>query len=200
MKPVPTRLCHVSKHRAPGLRNRAGGMTLLEVLIAAVVIGFGLLGVAALQLSTMKVTTDSLARSQAVMLAEFIADRIRTNAGGTSTYDGLSCDATACKSGGTTTATTETCETSACSSADIALFDAAQWRQELASSASYLSSVTGTLAQDSNDVWTIRIFWDDSGIYGDDALNRDSASTLDCIPQSATNKASLQCYQIRVVL
>jgi type IV pilus assembly protein PilV len=176
-------------------RSKETGMTLLEVMVAAAVIGFGLLGVAGLQLSTMKIATSSLARSQVVMLTEFIADRIRTNPGGASTYMGMSCDASECNK-----TTLASCDESACSSADIAALDAEQWRQELASAASFLSAVTGTLARDANNVWTIRIFWDDSDIYGEDTLNRDAASTLDCIPQSATNKASLQCYQIRLML
>lgn len=191
-------LQEIELHNMPLTRStarRQSGMTLLEVLIAAIIMGFGLLGVAAMQLSTMKVATESLSRSQVVMLAEFIADKIRTNPGGKDTYNGLSCDATACNK-----TTTSTCDTTACSPTEVAAMDADQWREELAGSASYLRSVTGTLALDSNDVWMIRVFWDDSGVYGDDALNRNSASTLDCIPQSASNKASLQCYQIRVAL
>ena len=170
------------------------GMTLIEILVASVVMGFGLLGVAALQLSTAKVATESLSRSQVVMLAEFIADRIRSNTAGESSYRGLSCDASGCNR-----TPIETCDETACTASEIAAKDADQWQRELAGSASYLSSVTGTLALDANNVWTVRVFWDDSGIYGDDALNRNSASDLDCTPQSASNKSSLQCYQIRVI-
>ena len=175
--------------------TRQKGVTLIEVLVASVVMGIGLLGVAAMQISTLKVTTESLSRSQVVMLAEFMADRLRTNPGGADIYNGLSCDASACNE-----TTTEHCDTSACSGSEIAALDASQWRQELLGSASYLTAVTGTMARDANSVWTIRIFWDDSGIYGEDAINRNSASQLDCVPQSATDKDSLQCYQIRLVI
>ncbi|NEV62962.1 type IV pilus modification protein PilV [Thiorhodococcus minor] len=184
-----------SRHAGAEKRARQQlGMTLIEVLVAAIVMGFGLLGVAALQLSTSKISTESLSRSQVVMLAEFIADRIRANTAGAASYDGLSCDASGCNR-----TTTATCDTSSCSSSEIAAKDAEQWQEELAGSASHLSAVTGTLALDANNIWTIRIFWNDSRMYGEDALNRHSASDLNCTPQSVSNKDSLQCYQIRLV-
>jgi type IV pilus assembly protein PilV len=168
-------------------------MSLIEVMVTAIVMAIGLLGIAALQLSTTKMTTESLSRSQAVMLVEFMADRIRTNLGGVGTYKGLVCNESGCNTG----AVTDDC-TNACTPENLAKKDADQWRSELAGASSYLTSVTGTVTEDANNLWTIRVYWDDSGIYGQDALNRDSSSLTDCAPQSATNKSSLQCYQIKL--
>jgi type IV pilus assembly protein PilV len=55
------------------------GMTLVEVLVTLVLISIGLLGVAALQLTTLKNNQESYVRSQATMLAAGMLDRMRSN-------------------------------------------------------------------------------------------------------------------------
>jgi len=58
------------------------GMTLIEVLVSLVVVSVGLLGIAALQLTTLKGNQEAYARSQASVLAAEILDRIRANQSG----------------------------------------------------------------------------------------------------------------------
>lgn len=60
-------------------RRRARGVTLLEVLISVLVLGVGLLGVAAMQANALKTNHSALQRSQAVMLAYFMLDAMRAN-------------------------------------------------------------------------------------------------------------------------
>jgi type IV pilus assembly protein PilV len=55
------------------------GMTLVEILVALVVISVGLLGVAALQLVSLRNSQGSYLRSQATALADDIIDRMRAN-------------------------------------------------------------------------------------------------------------------------
>lgn len=55
------------------------GMTLVEVLVTLVIISIGLLGVAALQLTTLKGNQEAYVRGQASVLAGFILERIRAN-------------------------------------------------------------------------------------------------------------------------
>jgi len=55
------------------------GMTLIEVLVTLVIVSVGLLGIAALQLTTIKGNQEAYVRSQASMLASYIIDRIRAN-------------------------------------------------------------------------------------------------------------------------
>lgn len=55
-------------------------MTLIEILVAIVVLSVGLLGLAGLQLKGMQVNQGSVYRWQAVELAEDIADRMRADA------------------------------------------------------------------------------------------------------------------------
>jgi type IV pilus assembly protein PilV len=72
-------LLHAARDRAhsPGRAQR--GMTLVEVLVTLVLVSVGLLGVAALQLTTLKDNKDAYVRSQASALAGDILDRMRAN-------------------------------------------------------------------------------------------------------------------------
>jgi type IV pilus assembly protein PilV len=59
--------------------RRVAGFTLVEALVALVVLSIGLLGVAGLQLTSLKSNHGSAARTQAVYLAYDIIDRMRAN-------------------------------------------------------------------------------------------------------------------------
>ena len=59
--------------------KRSQGSTLIEVLIALIVVAIGLLGVAKLNLEAMKSNQTSLQRSAATMLSYSIMDRMRAN-------------------------------------------------------------------------------------------------------------------------
>ena len=71
------------------MRSKAAqaGMTLIEVLVTLVLISVGLLGVAALHLTSLKNTQESYVRSQAAMLAADMLDRMRSNQIGFSAGD-----------------------------------------------------------------------------------------------------------------
>jgi len=55
------------------------GMTLIEILVAIVVLSVGLIGLAGLQLKGLQVNQGSVYRWQASILAEDLADRIRAD-------------------------------------------------------------------------------------------------------------------------
>lgn len=57
------------------------GMTLIEVLVALLILGVGLLGAAMIQLNALKYTDSSRMTSQASFIAYDILDRIRANTG-----------------------------------------------------------------------------------------------------------------------
>jgi len=58
------------------------GMTLIEVLVALLILGVGLLGAAAIQLNALKYTDSSRMTSQASFIAYDMMDRIRANPSG----------------------------------------------------------------------------------------------------------------------
>jgi type IV pilus assembly protein PilV len=62
--------------------NKQSGMTLIEILVAIVILSIGLLGLAGLQLKGMQVNQGSTWRWQAAALAEDLADRIRADSTG----------------------------------------------------------------------------------------------------------------------
>ena len=61
------------------LINRVGGFTLVEVLIALIILSVGMLGIAGLYVHSMQAGRTSLFRHHAVTLAGDVADRIRAN-------------------------------------------------------------------------------------------------------------------------
>lgn len=60
-------------------RQRARGFTLIEVLVALLVLSIGLLGIAGLQLKSLRDSQDAYLRSQASILAADIIERMRAN-------------------------------------------------------------------------------------------------------------------------
>ncbi|MEE9333249.1 MAG: type IV pilus modification protein PilV [Granulosicoccaceae bacterium] len=58
------------------------GIGIIEILVALVVVSFGVLGMASLQLTGMKHSTGGFNRSKALMFAESIATRMRINSVG----------------------------------------------------------------------------------------------------------------------
>ncbi|SHK85230.1 type IV pilus assembly protein PilV [Marinobacter antarcticus] len=66
------------------------GFTMIEVLIAVLILGIGLLGVAGVQLVSMQQTVNSTLRSEATMYAQTVAERLRSNGGVTLTAGQLS--------------------------------------------------------------------------------------------------------------
>jgi type IV pilus assembly protein PilV len=61
------------------LKRRMKGFTLIEVLVSVVVFSIGLIGLASLQTIALKNNNTSYMRSQAILLAQDIADRMRAN-------------------------------------------------------------------------------------------------------------------------
>jgi type IV pilus assembly protein PilV len=59
--------------------TRARGFTLIEALVALLVLSIGLLGIASLQLSSLRWNHGASLRSQATLLAYDIVDRMRAN-------------------------------------------------------------------------------------------------------------------------
>ena len=62
-----------------GSKRAQEGMTLIEVLVAVLILTVGLLGAAAIQLNALKYTDSSRMTSQASFIAYDMMDRIRAN-------------------------------------------------------------------------------------------------------------------------
>lgn len=75
---------HMHSDRRPA---RQHGITMVESLVALVVLSVGMLGIAGLYVSSLKAGRSALVRTQAVNLVNDMADRIRANALGRDDYD-----------------------------------------------------------------------------------------------------------------
>jgi type IV pilus assembly protein PilV len=60
-------------------RTTQHGTSLIEVLVAAIVIGIGLLGISALQIKALQFSTNAEHRAKATDIAWALADRMRAN-------------------------------------------------------------------------------------------------------------------------
>lgn len=67
------------RHLSQSRRHGAKGFTLIEVLIALIVLSVGMLGIAGLYLHSIQAGRTSVFRHHAINLAGDIADRIRAN-------------------------------------------------------------------------------------------------------------------------
>ena len=75
---------HKSRRIQPHRRSR--GFSLVEALVALLVLSIGLLGIAGLQLTGMRNNQAAYLRSQAVVLADDILERMRANRGALAAY------------------------------------------------------------------------------------------------------------------
>lgn len=134
---------------------------MIEALVALVVLSIGMLGIAALYVESLKAGRTALIRSQAIMLAGDMADRIRANRPGGSAYAKIAADAgainTNCIQGGTAASCTPTV---------MANHDKAVWSAEVARvlpggvSEIIIDAVTSPLT------YTIRVSWVETGQVG----------------------------------
>ncbi len=133
--------------------HRARGFTLVEALVALVVLSIGMLGIAALYVESLRAGRTALIRSQAVNLASDMADRIRANRTGGATY------AKAVDDAGTLSADCEEGGANAsCTPAVMADHDKAIWNAEVTQ-----SLPAGTAQIDFTDanpnVYVITVTW-----------------------------------------
>lgn len=99
------------------------GFSMVEVLVALVVLSIGLLGIAALYLNSLQSGRTAIYRTQAINLAADLADRIRMNRTAQAAYGAAFAD---------DPDPVPDCETTGgCSDADLATTDIANWKAEI---------------------------------------------------------------------
>jgi type IV pilus assembly protein PilV len=103
------------------------GFSLIELLVAVLVMGIGVLGVTALQMVSLQNNRDALERAEAVALAYDIMDRIRANPGAAAgvAYAGVGI--------GDGPPGANDCVANVCSEAQMVAFDVASWKCTLGS-------------------------------------------------------------------
>lgn len=95
------------------------GISLIEALVALLVLSVGMLGIAAMYVSSLRASGTALFRTHAVNLAADMADRIRANPNAADAYEGAEAD-------------NDCTEGTECSPTQLAADDLLRWRAELA--------------------------------------------------------------------
>lgn len=152
------------------------GMTLLEALIAIVVLAIGMLGIASMLMQSSKANNSSYAKLQAVQSVYNIFDRIRANpdAAISGNYNVSNIGGNGLPASVSTPAVL--CNTAICTPAQMAAYDTWYWLTRDVSklpngSGSITSSLSGVAG---NTVITVTVQWDDS--LAQEALGASSAA------------------------
>jgi type IV pilus assembly protein PilV len=146
------------------------GFSLVEALVALVVLSVGMLGIAALYVESLRSGRTALTRTQAVTLVGDMADRIRANSDGANTYSTIVTREdtnTACAAGG-----------GGCTSAQLALHDKAEWIGAIEDA---LPGAVGTIDHDNTTTpatYTITVTWKEAGRQADGKNNEDNSYVL----------------------
>lgn len=156
--------------------RRYRGFSMIELLVAVLVMGIGVLGITGLQMVSLQNNRGALLRSEAVMLAYDMLDRVRANPVGLPagiSYGGVGM-------GGGPPASSN-CNANACTANEMVAFDQRVWKCALGN---YIESGTctslqaagvlpdpddqpglpngdGSIAVDANGIITITVQWDD---------------------------------------
>jgi type IV pilus assembly protein PilV len=147
------------------------GFTLLEVLIALLILSIGLLGLAALQTTGLRSTQMASMRTQATQVVYDITDRMRANPAGVAAGEYVIALAEA------------PADTSA---AGTALNDLTEWRDRVEKLPGGKSEITQCNTADGCDGLThiITVYWDEA---------RTGATDTHCPPLS---KDDLRCFRL----
>lgn len=140
---------HLRKTSTPITQH---GYSMVEVLVALVVLSVGLLGIAGLYVITLKSGSSAIFRMQAVNLASDMAERIRANRGAIDSYEGAAATAVGCGS--------SACDPSVMAAQDL-FFWQGQISQALPGTTSGAISVSGS-GTDPRDV-QIQVKWTEPG-------------------------------------
>ena len=156
--------------------KKIAGFSMIELLVAVLVMGIGVLGITGLQMVSLQNNRGALLRSEAVMLAYDMLDRIRANPVGTpagSSYGGVGL-------GGGPPGSSN-CNANSCSSNQMVAFDQRVWKCALGSYVEDgactslhangvlpnpdeqpgLPNGDGSIDVDGNGIITITVQWDD---------------------------------------
>lgn len=153
--------------------QKHSGFTLIEVLVAALVLGIGVLGLATTMLLGLKSNQSAYFRSQASAAAYDMADRIRLNraAAVAGSYNNIDID----KDSSVASALTCNDNSTGCTPTQQAAEDIRQWSANFVgsnASAARLPDGRGTVSRDGSQRFVITVTWSGVGFDSDNPSQR----------------------------
>lgn len=137
---------------------KQSGFTLIEVLVAVLILSIGLLGLAGLMASSIRNNQSAYQRTQATWLAYDVVDRMRANRAAALAGDYNSA-----------LGTPATCAASPALAGTMAAQEVTDWKNQLAC---VLPAGDGAVAVQANRTVTVTVRWNDSrGTSGNAAQN-----------------------------
>jgi type IV pilus assembly protein PilV len=138
------------------IHGRMTGVSIVEALVALVVISVGMLGIAGLYLTSLQAGRSANLRVQALNLTSDLADRIRSNRLGLDEYEAAAKD----------TGKAHDCATKRCTPADVAENDIFVWKAAITEALP--ANANGTVdfidnAAPAPDRYEIRVTWREAG-------------------------------------
>lgn len=198
--------------------SRCDGVTLIEMMVAVLVLSIGMLGIAGLQAATSKYKINTWARSSSSMLLSDLSERIRINpeAAGTSfASEGVTTSSAYVIDDNWTTqqasalTISKNCESAACSVAERATYDLLVWRQRVRSS---MPQGAALISGDRRDGLNVTMMWFDKEQVDDpSAVNpalvaarvcdgtESGMAQQTCCPDEADAPAGVRCARFSFV-
>lgn len=173
------------------LMKRQRGFSMIEVLVAVVVLVFGVLGMAGLQMQAINATEQGRYNSRAAMQAASIATVIKANPGYWATASGTVTVSGSTITGGPAAYSGSCVKNVSCTAAQMAYYDLSIWGPDVANS---LPVGTFTVSCDQTQappICTVTISWYEKNVAG---RNQDAVanSTLGNLATGGTAKHQYQ--------
>ena len=154
------------------------GDTMIEVLVTIIIIAIGVLGAAALQVTTLKNLSSSHSASVAAILAEDFSERMRANPDEALNNNAYVHDAAP--------EAYPNCAVDACTMAQLAVYDIGTWWDQITT---VLPSGSAEVTRNAGtNTYVVTVRWDD---------DRSGSTGTNC-PTQSTN--DLECYRFNVTL
>ena len=144
------------------LKCKQSGFTLIEILITLIILSIGLLGMASLQMNSLRSNQGAYLRSQASMLSYDMADRMRANSARAIAGDYNNFDTS-----GTVPSNPGCMDAAAgCSAAQQSNTDMFEWASRVngtGAGIALLPDAKGTITRGAGNLFTIEIDWTETG-------------------------------------
>ena len=198
----------------PAPRARQSGVTLIEVMVAVLVLSIGLLGVAATLAKSARFSMGAWAQSAVANGLSDVAERMRSTPNAVAADFTLTDDYATQRSAlvAGTVAATKDCDTTACTATETSQFHLANWQlgldRSMPGAAGWISPLSSAATESRATSYEVAVLWfDKTNVADDDTLNAALVCTgtetgIDqrrCCPAAAAPPDGVRCTRMVLV-